>query len=109
MAVNAVRFVATQLHDLQVRYRQLATEKVERRVARALLRLVQHAGRKVDDGVLIDLPLSREDLAQMTGTTLYTVSRILSRWESEGILDVGRQRVVVRRPHGLVAAADDLT
>ena len=108
LAINALRFVASQLHDLQTRYRQLATEKVERRIARALLRLVQHAGRKVDDGVLIDLPLSREDLAQMTGTTLYTVSRVLSRWESEGILDGGRQRVVVRKPHALVSVADDL-
>ena len=108
IAINALRFVASQLHDLQTRYRQLATEKVERRIARALLRLVQHAGRKVDEGVLIDLPLSREDIAQMTGTTLYTVSRVLSRWESEGVLDAGRQRVVIRRPHGLVAAADEL-
>jgi CRP-like cAMP-binding protein len=108
LAMNALRFVASPLHDLQTRYRQLATEKVERRVARALLRLVHNAGRKVDGGVLIDLPLSREDVAQMTGTTLYTVSRILSHWESEGVLEAGRQRVVIRNPHALVAAADDL-
>jgi CRP-like cAMP-binding protein len=108
LAINALRFVASQLHDLQMRYRQLATEKVERRVARALLRLVQHAGRKVEDGVLIDMPLSREDVAEMTGTTLYTVSRILSHWESDGVLEAGRQRLVIRKPHALVAAADDL-
>ncbi len=108
LAVNALKFVAARLHELQVQYRQLATEKVERRVARALLRLVQQAGRRVDAGVLIDLPLSRDDIAQMTGTTLYTVSRILSRFEADGILEAGRQRVVVRRPHGLLKAADDL-
>jgi CRP-like cAMP-binding protein len=108
LAINALKFVASQLHDLQVRYRQLATEKVEQRVARALLRLVRHAGRKVENGVLIDLPLSREDVAQMTGTTLYTVSRILSHWESEGVLEAGRQRVIIRNPHALIAAADEL-
>ena len=59
LAVNALKFVAARLHELQVQYRQLATEKVERRVARALLRLVQQSGRRVDTGVLIDLPLSR--------------------------------------------------
>ena len=108
LAINALKFVASQLHDVQARYRQLATEKVEQRVARALLRLVRHAGRKVETGVLIDLPLSREDVAQMTGTTLYTVSRILSHWESQGVLEAGRQRVVIRNPHALIAVADDL-
>lgn len=107
IVMNALRFVAARLHDLQVRYRQLATEKVERRIARALLRLVQQAGRRVEQGVLVDLPLSREDIAQMTGTTLYTVSRIISRWESDGILEAGRQRVIITKPHALVAVAEE--
>jgi CRP-like cAMP-binding protein len=109
LALNAVRFVAARLHELQVQYRQLATEKVERRVARALLRLVEHAGRRTDSGVLIDLPLSRDDIAQMTGTTLYTVSRIISRFEGDGLVEAGRQSIVIRNPHGLMSVADDLT
>jgi CRP-like cAMP-binding protein len=109
LAMNALRFVAARLHELQVQYRQLATEKVERRVARALLRLVQQTGRRVESGVLIDLPLSREDIAQMTGTTLYTVSRIVSRFEADGILESGRQRMIIRNPHALMSVADDLT
>ena len=108
LALNALRFVAARLHELQVRYRQLATETVERRVARALVRLVQQAGRRVEGGVLIDLPLTRDDVAQMTGTTLYTVSRIISRWEAAGTLEAGRQRIVIRDPHALMAIADDL-
>ncbi len=108
LAMNALRFVAARLHELQVQYRQLATEKVEQRVARALLRLVRQSGRRVAEGILIDLPLSREDIAQMTGTTLYTVSRIISRFEADGILDAGRQRLVIRNPHALTAAADEL-
>jgi CRP/FNR family transcriptional regulator, nitrogen oxide reductase regulator len=109
LAMNALRFVAERLHELQVQYRQLATEKVERRVARALLRLVQQAGRRVEAGVLIDLPLSRDDIAQMTGTTLYTVSRILSQLEANGIVSAGRHRVVILKPHALLTIADDLT
>jgi CRP-like cAMP-binding protein len=108
LALNAVRFVAARLHELQVQFRQLATERVERRVARALLRLVQQAGRRVDSGVLIDLPLSRDDVAQMTGTTLYTVSRIISRFEADGLLEAGRQRMVIRKPHELLKVADDV-
>ena len=108
LALNALRFVAARLHELQVKYRQLTTEKVERRVARALLRLVEQAGRRVEGGVLIDLPLSRDDIAQMTGTTLYTVSRIISRFEADGILEAGRQRMVIRNPHGLLKVSDEL-
>ena len=108
LAINALRFVAARLHELQVQYRQLATEKVERRVARALLRLVQQAGRRVESGVLVDLPLSRDDIAQMTGTTLYTVSRIISRFEADGIVEAGRQRMVIRKPHALMSVADEV-
>ena len=108
VAMNAVRFVADRLHDLQRRYRQLMTERVERRVARALLRLVREAGRRLATGVEIDFPVSRQDIAEMTGTTLYTVSRLMSSWEERGILGGGRQRIVLLKPHALVAIAEDL-
>jgi CRP/FNR family transcriptional regulator, nitrogen oxide reductase regulator len=108
VAINAIRLVAGRLHDLQRRYRQLMTERVERRVARALLRLVQDAGRRVPTGVEIDFPVSRQDVAEMTGTTLYTVSRIMSSWEERGILSGGRRRIVLLKAHALVAIAEDL-
>jgi CRP/FNR family transcriptional regulator, nitrogen oxide reductase regulator len=47
-------------------------------------------------------------VAQMTGTTLFTVSRLMSRWETDGIVEVGRQRMVVHKPHALMSIADDL-
>jgi CRP/FNR family transcriptional regulator, nitrogen oxide reductase regulator len=62
----------------------------------------------VREGVLIDLPLARQDLAEMSGTTRYTASRTLSRWEQEGIVMSTRTRVVIRAPHRLVVIADDL-
>jgi CRP-like cAMP-binding protein len=108
VAINAVRFIADRLHDLQRRYRQLMTERVERRVARALLRLVRDAGRRVATGIEIDFPVSRQDIAEMTGTTLYTVSRLMSSWEERGILSGGRQRIVLLKAHALVAIAEDL-
>lgn len=108
LAINALHLLAQRVHELQDRLREMTTERVERRIARALLRLIWQAGRKVEGGVLIDLPLSRQDLAEMTGTTLYTVSRILSRWEHEGLIESGRTRVLVRHPHGLVTIAEDL-
>jgi CRP-like cAMP-binding protein len=108
IGINTARLIANRFHDLQRQHRELMTERVERRVARALLRLAQGAGRRVDGGVEIDFPLSRQDLAQMTGTTLFTVSRILSGWEQNGLIAAGRRRVIVKRPHALVQIAEDL-
>jgi len=108
VALNAVQFVAGRLHDLQRRHRQLMTERVERRVARAILRLAREAGRRVDAGVEIDFPISRQDIAEMTGTTLYTVSRLLSSWEDHGIVRSGRQRITLIAPQTLLALAEDL-
>jgi CRP-like cAMP-binding protein len=108
LALNALQLVSERLREVQERFRELASERVAQRIARALLRLVRQTGRKVEGGVLIDMPLSRQDLAAMTGTTLFTVSRVLAEWESQGIIESGRERVVIKRPHGLVAIAEDL-
>jgi CRP-like cAMP-binding protein len=107
IAINTARFLARRFHELQVQHRQLMTERVERRVARALLRLAGNAGRKVEQGVEIDFPLSRQDVAEMTGTTLFTVSRLLSSWEEQGVLHPGRRKVTLRRPEKLLQIAED--
>lgn len=108
LAINAGRMVAARLHELQRQHRELMTERVERRIARALLRLATLAGRRVDAGVEIDFPISRQDLAQMTGSTLFTVSRTLSGWEADGIVASGRRRITITQPHRLVGIAEDL-
>lgn len=108
LAINGMRLVAWRFHELQERYRELATERVEQRVARALLRLARQAGKRTEGGVLLDLPLSRQDLAEMTGTTLFTVSRICSKWEQVDIIETGRERVIICNPHSLVTIAEDL-
>jgi CRP-like cAMP-binding protein len=108
LALNALEHTAQVIMQLQDRVRELQTERVERRVARALLRLARQRGKRVDAGVLIDMALSRQDLAELTGTNLYSVSRILSAWEKQGLVEAGRERVVLRAPHKLVIIADDL-
>jgi CRP/FNR family transcriptional regulator, nitrogen oxide reductase regulator len=108
LALNALQVVSRRLHEMQDRYRELATERVERRIARAVLRLARQAGRRTPDGILIDLPLSRQDLAELTGTTLYTVSRTLTAWDQAGIVAAGRERLLILKPHAFVTIAEDL-
>jgi CRP/FNR family transcriptional regulator, nitrogen oxide reductase regulator len=109
LALNAVQVMAQHTQEFQERFRQLATERVERRLARTLLRLASQTGRKIPQGVLIDMPLTRQDLAEMTGTTLFTVSRLLKQWQDKGLVLSRRASVIICYPHGLVAIAEDLS
>ncbi|MCB9418318.1 MAG: Crp/Fnr family transcriptional regulator [Ardenticatenaceae bacterium] len=108
LAMNAARMLAIRFNELQDRYRELATERVERRIARTLLRLAKQLGKKSADGILINMPLSRRDLAEMTGTTLFTVSRTISKWEQDRLVKTAREQVIICSPHGLVKIAEDL-
>jgi len=108
LAINSLSLLATRIQEFQDRFRELATERVERRIARALLRLAKQTGRKLDHGILIDFPLSRQDLAEMTGTTLYTVSRTLSQWEKDGLVSSRREQVTLLLPHQLVVIAEEM-
>lgn len=101
MALNAMHILAEQLQEIQVRFRQATTQRVEQRLAHTLIRLAAQSGKKVEQGILIDLTLTRQDLAEMSGTTLYTASRMLSQWEKQGLVITGREQVIVCHPHGL--------
>ena len=107
IALNALEGVGRQLMDTLSRTGAVHSERVSRRIARTLLHLVRTSGCQLDTGIKIDFPISRQDLAEMTGTTLYTVSRTLSKWQKIGILRSGRQSIVVINPHKLVALAGD--
>jgi CRP-like cAMP-binding protein len=107
LAANTLQTVGARLQETHTRVVEMSTQQVEQRIAHALLRLVKQSGRKVEHGVEIDFPISRQDIAQMTGTTLHTVSRTLSAWESRGLVESSRQKIVVREPHKLFMLAEE--
>jgi CRP-like cAMP-binding protein len=94
--------VGRRLQELHDHMAELATKAVEQRVAAAVLRMVSQTGRKVDGGIEIAFPVTRANIAEMTGTTLHTVSRLLSAWEKDGIVESRRKHIVVTAPHRLV-------
>ncbi|MGH7118032.1 MAG: Crp/Fnr family transcriptional regulator [Acetobacteraceae bacterium] len=101
---NALAIVGERVRQIEDRYRELATERVEQRVAHALLKLAQIPEQSAT-GAAIDFPISRQDIAELTGTTLHTVSRILSAWEQQGILESRRMHVRIVHPEGVRAIA----
>ncbi|MCA9960442.1 MAG: Crp/Fnr family transcriptional regulator [Ardenticatenaceae bacterium] len=108
LAVNGLHLIAHRFMELQDRYRELATERVERRIARALLRQAQQRNGRIPHTNIRNIALSRQDLAEMTGTTLYTVSRTCSSWEQEGIVTAGRGYIEINNFHKLLVIAEDL-
>jgi CRP-like cAMP-binding protein len=104
---NAYRTIGTRLQETQTRVVEMATQQVEQRIAAAVLRLVQQSGKKTEDGIEIAFPITRQDIAEMTGTTLHTVSRVLSAWEQDGIVRGTRQKVVVTNSHALLLLTEN--
>ena len=108
IALNVIRVLGARMMAAQEQIRQLVAERVERRLARMLLKLADQAGVAVEEGVRLDMPITRQDLAEMTGTTLETVSRIISQWRRAGLVQAGREEIIITHPHRLVLIAEDL-
>jgi len=106
IAIKILTIVIGRLEDIQNRYMELCTEQAEQRIARTLLRFLQRTGTKTVEGICIDMPLTRQDLAEYMGTTLYTVSRTLSAWEKRGWITSERGRLTVIQPHAIVLLAE---
>jgi CRP-like cAMP-binding protein len=106
VTTNIMREMTAHMTDALTRVREVTTQRVGQRLAMTLVRLARQCGRKTDDGILLTHVLTRQELADLTGTTLYTVSRTLSEWETDGILSSDARRLVIRSPRRLGALAD---
>ncbi|HTM77238.1 MAG TPA: Crp/Fnr family transcriptional regulator [Devosia sp.] len=96
LALNAMQTVGGRLQEAHTRMRELSTEDVEQRVAHTVLRLASQSGKPEAGGTRIDFPVSKQDIAEMAGTTLHTVSRILTAWEGQDLVQGGRQKLLVK-------------
>jgi len=107
IGVNVIRIIGRRLQEVQNRVRELATQRAERRVAHAVLRLARQAGHNTIVGTAIAFPLRRKDVADISGTTLHTASRILTAWEKAGLLVTQNQHLTIREPAELLRIAED--
>jgi CRP-like cAMP-binding protein len=95
LALNVIRDLETRLREMESRLRDLSTEPVEQRLARAILKLVETFGQRTAEGVEIPFPVSRQDLADLIGSTLHMVSRTLRAWETQRRIRRYRRRLVI--------------
>ena len=87
----------------------LAVDPAEARLAAALLRLASREGTRSERGLTLPFHLTRQSLADMTGTTVETAIRTLSRWLRDGILEDAGGRLVVTDQARLEALAEGST
>ena len=99
---ETLRAFGAQSDEMSNRIVELSTKQVEQRIACALVRMIGQSGRKVTGGIEIGFPITRQNIADMTGATLHTVSRLLSAWEKQGLVASTRCHIVVTDPHRMV-------
>lgn len=95
VALAVLDITAARLREAHEAIRQISAHSAEQRIAYTLLKLADKLGEPQDVGLLIQMPLSREDIASMVGSTPETASRILSAFQKEGLIHTGRQWVAI--------------
>ena len=103
---NILQEITRHMTDALDRVSELTTERVSQRVARTLLRLAEHDGHVRGDSIEIAHPITRQELADLSGTTLFTVSRLLARWEARALIESTRGHVTLQRVEDLEALAE---
>jgi CRP-like cAMP-binding protein len=100
-ATETYKTVGSRVAEMNNRVLEMATQHVEQRVANALMRLINQTGRKTESGIAVDFPITRQQISELTGTTLHPVSRMLSAWQKQGIVISQRKHIEVRQPEEL--------
>ena len=95
IARNVIQIIGARLAEAQNRIRELATQRSDQRIAHALLRLAGKVGHTAHGGEMINIPVRRRDIVEVSGTTLYTASRTLSAWKKAGLLTAHNRHIII--------------
>ena len=94
-AVALLKIASLKQRVLGVRAQYLASSRPESRVAELLKRLGELYGEETTEGILIQISLSHEQIAAMTGTTRVTITRVIKRLKEQNILDVKSKKIII--------------
>lgn len=107
LALTVIESLGHRLREAQETIKSMAVERVERRIARILLKLAATTGSSNEEGIVIEMPLTRQDIAEMAGTTVETAIRTMSKFRKKGLVQTKRGRVTILKPHQLVRVAEE--
>lgn len=100
-AIEVIKYLSGRLSEAQETSKTFALQRADQRLAVLLIKLAERAGKKIPQGILLDLELSRQDLADMTGLALETTIRTLSTFIRQGAVAKSGRRIILRDLHAL--------
>jgi CRP-like cAMP-binding protein len=104
---NLMYCIALQLGDrMKSSYdslKNIALERVEARIAALLLKLANKIGEETKEGLVIDMRLTKQDVADMVGTTVETSIRTFSKFKKQGLLSDTNGKIIIKDKKGLLA------
>jgi CRP/FNR family transcriptional regulator, nitrogen oxide reductase regulator len=91
-----LRKLAVRFHGQVDLMARMSNGTVDQRIAAILFILAESYGQSVAEGIRLDVPLTRQEIAEMSGTTVESAIRTMSRWQKQGLIETDRQRITLR-------------
>jgi CRP/FNR family transcriptional regulator len=102
ISVKILDIIGGRLSRLETLVQSLGTKDIEARIAQMLLELAEEFGLQKKNSIEMEVPLTREDMANFIGVTRETISRKLSHLQDEGIIHlIGNKKIVILNIEGL--------
>lgn len=106
ITLDLISLLFERMEALQQRYLDICSEQAPLRIAKFMINLMANTGRKKGNKVYIDIPLSRQNIADHIGASMFTVSRTLSAWEKNGWVKSSRESITIIDPGALETFAN---
>ncbi|UZW13911.1 Crp/Fnr family transcriptional regulator [Clostridium pasteurianum] len=95
LALQIIKVLTKRLYRSQKTLKEMAFSDTYNRISRTLLDLCERHGKETELGIEIDINITRQDIANMVGTSRETVSRIISELKKENILDTYSKKIII--------------
>nr|WP_287823967.1 Crp/Fnr family transcriptional regulator [Clostridium sp.] len=107
LALQIIKVLTKRLYRSQKTLKEMAFSDTYNRISRTLLDLCERHGKKMALGIEIDTAITRQDIANMVGTSRETVSRVISELKKEKILDTSSKKIIVMDKNKLTECIDE--
>ena len=101
VSLGVTRMIGLRRRRIERRLKNLLFLSNRDRLTHLLLELVEQYGRETPDGIELSIKLSHQDLANIIGSTRETVTVVLGEMQAEGLVKVGRRKIVVKQSERL--------